>query len=119
MGDKRRRQRMIPPDFRDFNVQLKKADLTMFGSLGNISEDGMLALIPGESAPQIENDTIFDGVIRSARLSKELTFRARKVWSELRLIHNSPYHLIGMQFIEDITLPDTLIAFELAAEIID
>lgn len=110
---------MIPPDFRDFNVQLKQADLTMIGSLGNISEDGMLALIPGEIDPPMEKDAVFDGVIRSSRLSEDLVFRARKVWSEVRPIQNSPYHLIGMQFIEDITLPDTLIAFELAAEIID
>ena len=119
MQEKRRRNRMIPPDFRDFNVQIKQADLTMIGSLGNISSDGMLALIPGEIDPPVEKDTIFDGLIRSRRLSEDLTFRARKVWSEVRTVQNTPYHLIGMQFTEDISLPDTLIAFELAAEIID
>ena len=119
MQEKRKRQRMIPPDFRDFNVQLKQADLTMIGSLGNISEEGMLALIPGETDPKVDEKVFFEGSIRTKRLKQDLTFRARKVWSEVRPLHNEPYHFIGMQFEDSMSLPDALIAFELAAEITD
>ncbi len=117
--EKRKRQRIIPPDFKDFAVRLQQGDLTMIGVLGNISEDGVLALIPGQSGPVLGKDAILDGLIRSNRLSADLPFRARKVWAEQRLHHGEPYHFIGMQFIENVDLPDTLIAFELAAEILD
>lgn len=117
MQEKRKRQRVIPPDFRDFNVQLKQGDLTMNGSLGNISESGMLALIPGGAEPPIDTEVEIAGSIHSKRLQSQLFFRARRAWSEVRELHHESYQFIGMQFVDQLTLPDALIAFELAAEI--
>lgn len=115
MYSERSRPRLSPTDFIDFELSIKIGTFDLVGYLGNISEDGLGAIVPGAAplpSELIGTETI--GTMKSRRLSKDFSFKGRLAWNTAGQIRNEPHLLLGVQFDQRMALPEELIAIELS-----
>lgn len=114
MDEKRHEERVIPRDFEDFTVELRNNYLTLIGSPGNVSEEGMLLLVRAEGEIyNLSPDTSFRGTIRG-RGMREKSFEGHVAWTDFGGARGRNYQYIGIQFEERFVLPNVLLAFEMA-----
>ncbi|MBL8021283.1 MAG: PilZ domain-containing protein [Leptospirales bacterium] len=115
MHSERSRPRLSPTDYIDFELSIKVGTFDLVGYLGNISEDGLGAIIPG--AAPLPSELIgkeVTGSMKSRRLTREFTFNGRLAWNTAGQIRNMPHLLLGVQFDQSMSLPEELIAIELS-----
>jgi len=116
MHIERNRPRISPTDFIDFNVSLKMGDFDLKGYLGNISENGLCAIIPYEGERLAEVGLESTGIISSRRLADNIDFKGRVAWASSSPIRGKPHMLVGVEFKSALSLPDEIIAISLASE---
>ncbi|EOQ90124.1 hypothetical protein LEP1GSC202_0597 [Leptospira yanagawae serovar Saopaulo str. Sao Paulo = ATCC 700523] len=83
--------------------------ITLFGKLGNISEEGLCFL--GEDdllSDEIESQVL--GSIVWSKGTKRLFFEGTIMWAQTSKIKNVIYHIAGIQFLEKINLTDSMLA---------
>lgn len=115
MHSERSRPRLSPTDFIDFELSIKVGTFDLVGYLGNISEDGLGAIVPGaEPLPSELIGTDASGTMKSKRLPNEFKFKGRLAWNTAGQIRNEPHLLLGIQFDQRMALPEELIAIELS-----
>lgn len=112
----RSRTRISPRDFIDYVVSLRIGDVEYQGFLGNISEDGLCAVIPHSGAVEAPIDAPVSGKVVSRRLQAPLAYKGRAAWQSSSQIHNQPHVLIGVQFEKTMTLPDPLLALGMSTD---
>ncbi|MCW7456834.1 PilZ domain-containing protein [Leptospira bandrabouensis] len=109
MESERRLPRISPGDFSGFEVQLDLEGITLFGKLGNISEEGLCFL--GEDdllGDEIESQVL--GSIVWAKGTKRMFFEGTIVWTQTSKIKNVVYYIAGIQFQERLNLTDSMLA---------
>ncbi|MBI3396379.1 MAG: PilZ domain-containing protein [Spirochaetia bacterium] len=116
MYTERSRPRIAPKDFADYAVNIKLPGLKCDGFLGNISEDGLCAIVPFEGPLGSEPGTEITGEITSRRLAGPLAFQGRLAWVSSSSIHDRPHLLLGIEFKARMDLPDNLLALGLMTD---
>lgn len=109
MQSERRLPRISPREFSEFQVHLDLDGITLFGKLGNISEEGLCFL--GEDdllSDEIESSVI--GTIVWSSGTKRLFFEGKVMWTQMSKIKGVVYHLAGIQFSQKMNLTDSLLA---------
>lgn len=107
--------RIAPRDFQEYFVQVTIGDRIFDASLGNISETGLCILLVGTVDFNSENGNQAEGTIRSKLLPESLNFTGRTVWTSLSKVNDHTMTLVGINFNNQINLPDTLIALGMSA----
>lgn len=114
-SDFRKSSRVFPKDFIDYKVNLVLGDSVYQGHLGNISENGMCAVMGTDFQPH-ENQ-ILEGSIYYAPVDDTMVIKGRVVWkSEYKHQNKAPQNMIGMEFAEKIVFPEYLLAQTMAIE---
>ncbi|WP_244594461.1 PilZ domain-containing protein [Leptospira ryugenii] len=109
MESERRLPRISPREFRDFEIHLDVDGITIIGTLGNISEEGLCFL--GEDdflSDEVQNSVI--GTILWAGGTKRIFFEGKIMWVQTSKIRGKEYQLAGVQFNEKLNLTDSLLA---------
>ncbi|MCR9142853.1 MAG: PilZ domain-containing protein [bacterium] len=91
-------------------LSLNIAGSEFFGILGDLSEDGLCAVIPVEDGSMLatENGGEVHGSILGKDLREELKFDARIAWQEMATFKGKHSFLLGIEFIESVKLPEVL-----------
>jgi len=113
MHIERSRPRFSPTDYVDFKLNLQIGETELSGYLGNVSEGGLGAILPGNQT--LSANSNLEGVMTSKRLPAEIRFRGKIAWLSETTIRKAPHTLLGIQFDTPMSLPEELIAIELAA----
>jgi hypothetical protein len=119
MDEKRSIERVFPKDFQDFNVHLKLEDITINGTLGNLSEEGMCAIVPGTGesiVSALARQKEVSGVIEGRRIKGMLDVKGKVVWTELRHSGEGEMRYLGIRFDENVELPESVIALCMSDE---
>jgi len=117
MADKRMQERVFPRDFQDFKVHLRLADLTINGTLGNLSEEGMCAIVQGHApsvAEALTTNRAISGMIEGPRLKHNLSVSGQVIWTDERELNAQPARFVGVKFDQPIELPEAVLALCMA-----
>lgn len=91
-------------------LNLNIAGSEFFGILGDLSKEGLCAVIPvndkGEVATEIGAE--IQGTILGRDLSEELEFDARVAWQEMTEFRGKHSFLLGIEFSRPVDLPPSL-----------
>ena len=114
MHVERNRPRVVPKDFKDFQVQLDLPGGYLNGHLGNISEDGLCVITSvGVDIPDVPKP--IQGKVISTRLQEPLMFKGSVAWKSISEMRGAQQLLAGIRFDSSIDLPDIMIALSLSA----
>lgn len=116
MIQQRNKPRVYTNEMNHFEVHLKTGDVSLSGYVGDISEEGLCAVIPGENLPAVEKDAAVSGKIGGSYLQSEMTFDARVVWQSEIEQRGGRVRLLGLQFSQSVDLPDQIIAALMVAD---
>lgn len=109
------RRRFALQDMDDFKIQLNLGQDQFEGTLANISELGLGAMLPCDINPPV--DTRVVGMLRGdARMPQPLVFQGRVTWTKNTVLRNTPHTLLGLAFHSPVDLPESLIAVTMAVE---
>lgn len=109
MESERRLPRISPKNFSDFEVQLDLDGITLFGKLGNISEEG-LCFLGEDDLLQDEVKSFVSGAIVWSNRTKRIFFDGHLVWTQSTTIKKVSYHIAGIQFTKRVQLSDSILA---------
>lgn len=112
----RSRTRISPRDFIDYVVSIQIGAVEYQGFLGNISENGLCAIIPHSGAVDAPAGVSVSGRVVSRRLEGPLSYKGRAAWQSSSQIHNQPHVLIGVEFEKTMSLPDPLLALGMSTD---
>lgn len=113
-SDFRKTTRIYPKDFVDYSVTLNYNGTIYKGFLGNISENGLCAIMPSEFQPNA--NAIIDGSIIYNPLKDELKITGRLAWKTNYEFQKKNTVMIGMEFTSKIKFPEYLIALSMSFE---
>ena len=116
MHQERRRPRVYTNEMNHFEVILEAGESRWAGYVGDISEEGMCAVLPGSAWVAADEGGILRGRIGGSYLSSELNFEARVVWQSSSEHRGQAVQLVGLQFSGAVELPDQVIAALLVSE---
>lgn len=102
----RRGIRLKPKEFEEYKVRIDLGELTLEGSLGNISDSGLCVILP-EDALLDEVGSEVTGAIHSKIRTEYLDFQGRIAWSNLS--EDEKGYLSGIEFSQTIVLSNHLI----------
>ncbi|MDF3821454.1 PilZ domain-containing protein [Leptospira sp. 96542] len=109
MESERRLPRISPREFSDFEIQLDLDGITLFGKLGNISEEG-LCFLGEDDLLGDEIQSLVSGTIVWAKGAKRMFFDGTVMWTQTTLIRGTTYYVAGIQFTEKLNLTDSMLA---------
>ncbi len=111
MFQERNKPRVYTSEMNHFQVRLDLGGSGMLeGYLGDISEEGMCAILPGSEELQLAKDDRVKGSIGGSYLKDDMPFEARFVWQSGSEHNNRSVRQVGLQFMESVSLPDPIIA---------
>ena len=113
MSTQRVKKRIYNKEFVNFTVQLQKDNKNVQGYLGDISDEGMCAILPGIDIGDFIKGDQLTGTLGGKHLREEMRFDARIIWKSEEEVRKEPALLIGLNFNGRIDLPDAVIAAEL------
>ncbi|MBX7059840.1 MAG: PilZ domain-containing protein [Leptospirales bacterium] len=116
MRSERAYPRVSPRDFEDYSVQLLAGDSFFSGMLGNISEDGLCVLIPGNVEIPDDCRQIERGNILSRHLKEPIEFRGDIVWTAPAEGEHEQLTMAGIHFQSALALPESLTARSLSMQ---
>ena len=115
MKFQRKSVRIAPKDYRDFLVQLDWGDLTFDAKLGNVSVDGVCALVDIDFLED-EEDKELRGSIMDRKTGERIEFECIQRWSSPGEFQGENVFFYGLQFKWDISIPESLITRGVAEE---
>ncbi len=111
MIQQRNKPRVYTNEMNHFTVRLSEADGTEFtGYVGDISEEGLCAILPGEAGREFAAEVVLKGEIGGSYLPENMSFSARLVWQAAGEERGETVRLLGLQFQDKVDLPDQVIA---------
>lgn len=110
MIQQRNKPRVYTNEMNHFEVRLNQAEAVHTGYIGDISEEGMCAVIPGSKSPGIEKGAHLSGTIGGSYLPEEMAFEAELVWQSAGEQRGQQAQLLGLRFTSAVDLPDQVIA---------
>lgn len=111
MFQERNKPRVYSSEMNNFRVHLDLGGQGVLeGYLGDISEEGMCAILPGGVELQLAKDDRIKGSIGGSYLKEDMPFEARFVWQSGSEHQNRTVRQVGLQFVESVSLPDPIIA---------
>lgn len=110
MIQQRNKPRVYTNEMNHFEVHLDLGDNGATGYIGDISEEGMCAVVPGDDTPGFEKDAPLTGKIGGSYLPEEMRFEAEVVWQSASEQRGQKVQLLGLKFTKAVDLPDQVIA---------
>ncbi|EPG72454.1 type IV pilus assembly protein PilZ [Leptospira fainei serovar Hurstbridge str. BUT 6] len=115
MKYKRERERIISKELSELSATLIYEDISISGSVANISEIGMGILVQDESKASPTVGSPVSGKI-TGEVFGELDFEGIIVRNEKGNNLNATNYIIGIKFTSEISLPDRVIALSLTID---
>jgi hypothetical protein len=108
----KRSPRLYHNDLNKFKLELSLniAGSEFFGILGDLSRDGLCAVIPVEAGGMLatEEGAEIHGAVLGRDLVEELNFDARIAWQEMADFRGKHSFLLGIEFLRPVQLPRIL-----------
>ncbi len=113
-SDFRRATRVFHKDFVDYKVNLNFDGIVFKGDLGNISENGLCAIMPEEfNAVQ---GAVVNGFLTYEPAKEKIDLAGRIAWRTNYEHHKEPRIMLGMEFSEPFYFPEHLMALSMSFE---
>lgn len=118
MIQQRNKPRVYTNEMNHFTVRINDAQSgTEFaGYVGDISEEGICAILPGEAEREFTDQATLQCEIGGSYLPESMAFAARLVWQAAGEQRGESVRLLGLQFQEQVDLPDQVIAALMVSE---
>jgi|JI9StandDraft_1071089.scaffolds.fasta_scaffold329795_1 hypothetical protein len=108
MNSTRKVNRITPKEFEDYRVLLELGELTLEGSLGNISETGLCVIMNDNSLLDEIGEDI-SGIVMSKEKKDKVHFTGKILWYKVQKSNNDLTHQSGIEFSSKINLTQALI----------
>lgn len=118
MIQQRNKPRVYTNEMNHFTVRLCEAGsgTEYTGYVGDISEEGLCAVLPGEAEREFSAEVELKGEIGGSYLPENMSFAARLVWQSASEERGESVRLLGLQFQDQVDLPDQVIAALMVAD---
>jgi hypothetical protein len=113
MFHQRSKPRVYTNEMNHFQVRLETgvdAELRLSGYVGDISEEGMCAVIPGEGLLPVEKGSAARGAVSGSYMPEPMPFEARVIWQSESEQRGEKVRFLGLQFAQGVDLPDQILA---------
>ncbi|MCR9142813.1 MAG: PilZ domain-containing protein [bacterium] len=110
MMQQRNKPRVYTNEMNHFEIRLSPGESVHTGYVGDISEEGVCAVIPGEESVSFEKGARLSGTIGGSYLSEEMSFEAEVAWQASGEQRGRQVRLVGLKFTKSVDLPDQVIA---------
>ena len=109
---RKRSPRLYHNELNRFKLELSLniAGTDFFGILGDLSRDGLCAVVPVEPGDMLatEDGAEIHGVILGKDLVEKMQFDARIAWQEMEKFRGEHACLFGLEFLREVELPSDL-----------
>jgi hypothetical protein len=110
----RRATRIYHKDLAHYKVNISFNGVNYKGNLGNISENGMCAILPSDFiAPQ---GSYLKGFLFYEPLKEKILIEGKLAWKTDYEYHNESMVMFGMEFSEQVVFPEYLMALTMSFE---
>lgn len=113
-SESRRYTRIYHKDLKDYKVVFQFPDDMFQGSLGNISDGGLCAVLP-KSFPASRGD-LLNGYLLYLPYNEKYKFEGKVAWSSDYEFNGRLHVMIGLEFTSPVTLPEHLLALAMSLE---
>lgn len=115
MKEYRKTIRIRPKEFEEYRVRIDLDELTLDGSLGNVSESGLCVIMTDESLVD-EVGSAVSGAIFSRYRPEVVDFFGKVVWTQEHKKEQVIQYLSGIEFDEPVQLSNPLLLKSITAE---
>lgn len=106
---RQRSPRIYANDLNQFKLELNLnlAGEEFFAYLGDISEDGLCAIVPmdGDGVLHTDVGAEIEGVLLGKNLEEQMHFQARVAWQDMGNVKGRNSYLVGVEFSSPVYLP--------------
>ncbi|MEQ9364761.1 MAG: PilZ domain-containing protein [Leptospirales bacterium] len=110
MIQQRNKPRVYTNEMNHFELRLNAGEKVHVGYVGDISEEGACAVIPGAGPLAFEKGARLSGSIGGSYLPEEMSFEADVAWQAEGEQRGGKVRLLGLKFTHAVDLPDQVIA---------
>ena len=110
----RKSTRIYPKDLADYSVHLKILGDIISGTLGNISQGGLCAIMP--ESFHLENGLSVEGFLKDNPFQETMPFQGKVAWETEIMLKKIKRKMVGIQFTGSVDFPERLDAISLTLE---
>lgn len=113
-SDSRRYTRIYHKDLKDYKVIFRLPDDIYQGSLGNISDGGLCAILPKSFSTN--RGELLKGYLLYVPYDEKYEFQGRVAWTSDYSMGGTMHTMIGLEFSGSVYLPEHLMALAMSLE---